>query len=219
MADFINVIEVFYSFQGESTLVGRPTIFIRTARCNLSCITCDTKYSLKNGSRIKIKDLLRAIEPFKTEFVCITGGEPLLQRTSVKRLIKQLLRINKKISIETNGAVPIKGLDKKVKKIVDVKTPSSKQVNSFLLENLKHLNKNDEIKFLVSNRRDFDFYMDFIARHRIKNSVLLSPNLAVKGLANKLASWILKEKVKAIFQPQLHKLVKEKPVYILKYRT
>jgi len=134
--DSLNICEIFYSFQGESTFMGRPTVFIRLSECNLKCSICDTKYALRRGKSIKLTRILQIIRKIRTPYICITGGEPLLQKAPLKKLISELLRIKKVVSIETNGSISVKGLPKKAKLIVDIKTPSTMEQGSFLKENL-----------------------------------------------------------------------------------
>jgi 7-carboxy-7-deazaguanine synthase len=214
----INICEMFYSFQGESTLVGRPTIFIRLSTCNLNCTICDTKYALRDGKKVSIKKIIDIAQSIKTPYVCITGGEPLLQMASLKELIKALFKIKKTISIETNGSLSIKNLPKKVKKIVDIKTPSSTEADSFKKINLKYLGPDDELKLVISDQRDMLFakkLISSIVKKKPDTLILLSPNMAKKGLPKKLVNWIIKEQLPVVFQPQIHKLIKEEPIYLL----
>jgi len=217
---FLKISEIFYSFQGESSFMGVPTLFIRLYGCNLKCTICDTKYSTKGEYKnISIKETTKIASKLKSPYVCITGGEPLLQKGPVNILIKELLKLKKIISIETNGSLPIKTIQKNVKRIVDIKTPHTGSGSSFKKDNLKHLTNSDEIKFVISNRNDFDFAERFIKKNQIEKigcTILMSPNLSIKGLSNKLVQWILKSGQNYLFQPQLHKLIKERPIYLFK---
>lgn len=218
--DLLKISEIFYSFQGESSLMGVPTLFIRLYGCNLSCKICDTRYSLQDKYRtISINKILRTVSGFNSPYICITGGEPLLQIKILNTLIKRLLKLKKVVSIETNGSISIKSLSKDVKRVLDVKTPSTGSGSSFKKENLKYLTPNDEIKFVITDKKDFDFAQKFIKANRLDKTacpILMSPNLSKKGLANKLVEWILKSRQNYVFQPQLHKLVKERPIYLVK---
>ena len=217
-SDKLLISEIFYSFQGESTLMGQPTIFIRLGGCNLDCSICDTKYAQKPVKSLSTGEILKLIKPFKTPYICITGGEPLIQKKNLKTLINELLKMEKIVSIETNGSILVDKLPKAVKKVIDVKTPSTGEGKSFDLKNLKHITENDELKFVISNKKDFDFSIRFIKKHNIQKfniPILFSPNLSVKGLANDLIKWILKSGLPIVFQPQLHKLIKEKPLFLL----
>jgi 7-carboxy-7-deazaguanine synthase len=216
--DTIRISEIFYSFQGESTFSGRPSIFIRLSACNLNCKTCDTKYAFVNKKTVEINKIIKICKKIKTPYVCITGGEPLLQLSAVKKIIKELVKINKIISIETNGSISTKAISKKVKKVIDIKTPSSGECKSFNKSNLEYLNHNDELKMLISNKNDLIFAektIRSIIKKRPQTTILLSPNLDVPGMSQRLVKWILKKQVPVVFQPQLHKLIKEKPIYLL----
>lgn len=218
-AGSLNISEIFYSFQGESTFMGRPTIFIRLSGCNLRCSICDTKYSLGSHKNLSISRILHLIGPFDTPYVCITGGEPLEQKSGVNELVKGLLKRKKIISIETNGSISIKDVSKRVKRVIDVKTPSTGEQKSFDLKNIRSITPYDEIKFVISDNNDFRFSIDFIRKHKLIKTgavILFSPNLGSKGLARELVKWILGTKLNIMFQPQLHKLIKEEPLYIIK---
>jgi len=216
----LKISEIFYSFQGESTLMGTPTLFIRLQGCNLKCKICDTKHSWgKKHKIISCKEILKIAVKTKAPFVCITGGEPLLQTKELLPLIKGLLKLKKIISIETNGSVSIKKIPINVKRVIDVKTPSTGFKTSFKKDNLKYLTNYDEVKFVISNKADFEFAEKFIQKNNLNKTgctILMSPNLAKKGLANKLVNWMLKSGQQYIFQPQLHKLIKEKPINLIK---
>ena len=216
----LKISEIFYSFQGESTFVGIPTLFIRLQGCNLKCKICDTKHSWgKKHRTISCKEILKIAAKTRIRFVCITGGEPLIQINELLILIKGLLKLKKTISIETNGSLSIKELPKGVKKVVDVKTPSTGFKNSFKKDNLNFLTTYDEVKFVISNKSDFNFAEDFIQTNNLNKigcTILMSPNLDKKGFSNKLVNWILKSEGNYVFQPQLHKLIKEKPIYLIK---
>jgi len=128
------------------------------------------------------------------------------------------LKIKKNISIETNGSLSISDIPKKIKKVVDVKTPSTGEHGSFKNSNLKYLSSNDELKLIISNQKDINFAKKFIRPLILKNPdicILLSPNLAVEGMSKKLVNWIIKEQLPVVFQPQIHKLIKEKPIHLL----
>ena len=215
----LKINEIFLSFQGESTFIGMPTLFIRLNGCNLKCKICDTKYSWKNKYRtMSCKNILKLVDKTKVPFVCITGGEPLLQTKELLPLIKDILKLKRIISIETNGSLSIKGLPNTVKRVVDIKTPSTGFKTSFNNENLKYLTNYDEVKFVISNKKDFEFAEQFIQKHKLIKigcTILMSPNLAKQRLASQLIGWILESGKHYMFQPQLHKLMKEKPIYLI----
>lgn len=220
MYETLAISEIFYSFQGESSYIGMPTVFIRCFGCNLNCSICDTKYSFKGAKKnLQITEIIKIVNKVKTPYICITGGEPLVQKPLILKLSKELLKLNKIVSIETNGSIDISGFNKKIKIVMDIKTPSSfknfKVSNLFLKTNLKYLKKSDELKFVISNKSDYNFAVTFIKKHKLKSKVIFSPNLKLKKLANNLIAWILKDKLTVMFQPQLHKLIKEEPIYLL----
>lgn len=215
----LNISEIFYSFQGESSLMGKPTLFIRLAGCNLDCRTCDTKYAFKTSHTKSIDEITEIAGAIKTPYLCITGGEPLMQKNVLLPLLEKLHAVFKVISIETNGTYALNDLPPYVKKIVDIKTPSSGEVGSFYPDNLNYLTTDDEIKFVISGRNDFDYSVGFISANKLWNrgiNILFSPNLDIKGLAGTLSKWILESGHNIHFQPQLHKLVREEPVYLLR---
>ncbi len=214
MNDTINIYEMFYSFQGESTLMGRKTLFIRLSECNLRCKICDTKYALKKNKTMSIDKILKTAKNTKVKYICITGGEPLLQAKVVNRLINGLLRLKKIVSVETNGSLPISLISDKSKRIVDVKMPSSGEEGSFLTSNLCKLTDSDELKFVISDKKDFDQAISFIRKHRPSCTLLFSPNLDKKRISRDLIKWIFNSEENVVFQPQLHKLIKERPVYL-----
>jgi 7-carboxy-7-deazaguanine synthase len=203
----IKVNEIFFSIQGESTRVGLPTVFVRTSGCPLRCNYCDTTYAFHEGEKFSREDILEKIKSFDTNYVCITGGEPLVQKEA-PALINTLLEMGKDISIETSGAQSFKDLDPRVKKVVDVKTPGSDEGDSFLLSNLDFLTSNDEVKFVITSESDFDWTKEFLKKYRIfdKCTVLISPSyrdIKYDWLAEK----VLSELPKARFQVQLHKVI------------
>lgn len=221
MLSKVAISEIFYSFQGESSYIGMPTVFIRTFGCNLKCETCDTKYSFTGKAKVlSVSDILKIVKKIETPYVCITGGEPLLQKSQILKLSLELLKLNKIISIETNGSIDISGFNKKVKIVMDVKTPNCfknfKLDKVFLMDNLKYLKETDEIKFVISDLKDYKFSVSFIKKYKLLDTVkiIFSPNLSNIGFAKKLVKLILKDKLNVMFQPQLHKLIKEEPIYL-----
>lgn len=203
----IKINEVFFSIQGESSLVGFPTVFVRTTGCNLRCTYCDSTYSYYEGSNMSQEDLLELIKGFETKYVCITGGEPLLQN-EIYSLMKTLCDNNYVVSLETSGSKLCHQVDPRVKIILDIKTPDSGAKNSFKLENLSILSPTTEIKFVITSENDFSWSEDFCHRHQLfdRNQILYSPSF---GQINPqwLAEKILSQKSKARLQLQLHKYI------------
>lgn len=203
----IKINEIFYSIQGETTYSGLPTVFVRTTGCNLRCTYCDTKYSYYEGSFKEISEIINEIKQYKTPYVCITGGEPLLQK-SVLDLMTQLCDLNFKVSLETSGSKSIELVDPRVKNILDVKTPDSGAADSFFINNLIFANSLTEFKFVICSENDFNWSEQFCRQHDLfqKYTVLYSPsygNISERWLAQK----ILEKNSISRLQIQLHKII------------
>ncbi len=200
--------EIFYSLQGESTYAGLPCIFIRTAGCNLRCNYCDTTYSYQEGYSLFIDliiDELKQYDPIK--LVEVTGGEPLLQ-DDVYKLFEALHKNKFEILLETNGSVFLNRVPDFVTKIVDVKTPGSGFEDSFLQENLDHLRrKDDQIKFVISDRFDYNWSKEFITKNKLQDHKILFSLVLSSLQPQQLAEWILEDKLAVRMQLQLHKYI------------
>ncbi|MEK6774796.1 MAG: radical SAM protein [Bdellovibrionota bacterium] len=205
--DLIKINEIFYSIQGESTYAGYPTVFVRTTACNLRCTYCDTKYSYFEGENQSQEQILNQIKSFDASYVCITGGEPLLQKP-VLPLMTQLCDLGFVVSLETSGSKSLAEVDSRVKIILDVKTPDSGAAESFLLENLNFLPPQTEIKFVICSEKDFDWSENFCRQHDLlkKFTILYSPSYGQIS-ERWLAENILKKKSTARLQLQLHKYI------------
>ncbi len=203
----LKINEIFYSIQGESTYAGAPTVFVRTTGCNLRCTYCDTTYAYYEGKKISQEQIIDEIAKHGTEYVCLTGGEPLLQK-EVYPLMKELCDRGFKVSLETSGSISCRDVDARVKKIIDVKTPDSGAPDSFCLENLEFADVNTEFKFVICSPQDFDWSEKFCKSHALvdKSVVLYSPSFG-KIPENWLAKKILSESSKARLQLQLHKYI------------
>ncbi|MBI5682580.1 MAG: radical SAM protein [Deltaproteobacteria bacterium] len=205
----MKISEIFFSIQGESSYAGLPCIFIRLAGCNLRCVYCDTVYAqdMEQGYEMPIDEILHEVKKFKCKMVEITGGEPLMQDEAVP-LINKLFALKYKVLLETNGTISLKGIDKRVVKIMDIKTPGGGFAQDFMEGNLKYLKKNDEIKFVLMDRNDYEWAKEIIKRYSLdkKTKVLLSA--AHKKLSlDKLSKWILEDGLHARLQPQMHKII------------
>jgi len=203
----IKINEIFYSIQGESTRVGLPTVFVRTTACHLRCTYCDSKYSYDEGQMQSISEILDQVRAFGAPAVCLTGGEPLLQKECWE-LMRQLCDEGYQVSLETSGGKSCLGVDPRVKIILDVKTPDSGAADSFLLQNLDLVNEHTEWKFVICSERDLEWSEQFCRQHQIfeKYTVLYSPSFGViepRWLAEK----ILQKKSVARLQLQLHKYI------------
>jgi len=200
----IKINEIFYSLQGEGIDAGLPTIFIRLTGCNLRCNYCDTRYAFYEGKYMAIDEILESIKKWNSRRVCITGGEPLLQK-NVYGLIEKLLEKGYEISVETNGSISIMKLSKMDVKIkMDIKLPSSGMHDKMLFGNISLLRGDDELKFIIWNRDDYEYAKDIIARYKPRCQIIMQP---VWGSKIKLAEWILKDELDARYSIQLHKIL------------
>lgn len=207
-ADNLVVNEIFYSVQGESTHAGRPCAFVRLTACNLRCNYCDTEYAFYEGRRMTIAQIVEQVEGYGCPLVEITGGEPLLQQ-GVYRLCAALLDAGMQVMIETSGASDVSRLDQRVIKIMDLKCPGSGEAQRNLWSNLSHLTAQDEVKFVISDRADYEWTRAVIAEHGLAgrvNAVLLSPAFGRIDAAS-LASWMLEDHLAARLQLQMHKYI------------
>lgn len=207
LKDELKINEIFYSIQGESTYAGERTVFIRTTGCNLRCTYCDTKYSYYEGSMMTLEKILEVVRGYNAEYVCITGGEPLLQH-NIHKLIHILCGENYRVSLETSGSKSIENVDSRVKVILDVKTPDSGAKDSFLMENIGFSRGNTEFKFVISSEKDLEWSENFCRQHDLlkKFTILYSPShgqIAESWLAEK----ILQKKLKVRLQLQQHKYI------------
>ncbi len=203
----MKVCEIFASIQGESTYSGLPCVFVRLSGCNLRCPYCDTAYSYKEGSEMAIDEIIGKVSNFGIMLVEITGGEPLLQDDSVS-LVKMLLDNGFKVLIETNGSISIKDIDKRAVIIMDIKTPKSGMFGKMDMENLKYLKTDDEVKFVVMDREDYDWVKNFIRVHGLTDNcrVLLSPVYGILSPDN-LSRWMVDDRLKARLNLQIHKYI------------
>ncbi len=200
----MKVAELFYSLQGEGCLSGRPTVFIRTTGCNLRCRYCDTAYAYEGGTPMTPDEILRALAQYPCRTCCVTGGEPLLQ-PDLETLISALVLNRYQVSIETNGSRPITPFieDDPVMVSLDIKCPSSgmQQYNDY--DNLARLRDQDQLKFIVGDRVDYDFAKEVLRRHRPRGTVFLQPVWGTDPA--KLAGWILDDALEVRLGIQLHK--------------
>jgi len=203
----LKINEIFYSIQGESSYAGLPTVFIRTTACNLRCTYCDTKYSYNEGEFISLEKILQSVKDFGAEYVCLTGGEPLLQ-PEIHTLINILCEAGYKVSLETSGSKSIKAVDPRVKIILDVKTPDSGAADSFLFENIEFSTETTEYKFVICSEKDFDWSENFCRQQNLlkKFTVLFSPSHAQVS-ERWLAEKILQNKLKVRLHLQQHKYI------------
>jgi 7-carboxy-7-deazaguanine synthase len=202
----MKVCEIFRSLQGEGTLIGTPTVFVRTVGCNLECAWCDTPYSKKGGDEMSVSEILAKVKEYETHFVCVTGGEPLYQEESVK-LIDELLKAGFHVTVETNGSISLEDLPCSMNMMIsmDLKCPSSNMHEQMDLTNLELLSPIDQLKFVVANREDMMYAAKILKDHKIECNVIFTP---VGGLAlEPVADFVLKKKLNVRVLPQLHKLI------------
>ena len=219
----MQITEIYKSIQGESTYAGLPCIFVRLTGCNLRCVWCDSEYTFHGGRRMSSEDILAEVEKLSPSggLVEITGGEPMLQERDLMPLMQLLLDLGYTVLLETSGERPLARVPKGVVKIVDVKCPNSGEGDTFLMENLESLRLQDEVKFVLSNREDYEFARDFVARHKLGqqvNAVLFSPAFHKDAIGTRstshclldpqeLAEWIVADNVPARLSLQMHKFI------------
>ncbi len=200
--------EIFYTIQGESTFAGRPCIFIRLTGCNLRCSYCDTEYAFYEGREMSIPEIVRGIKAFPADLVLVTGGEPMMQ-PSVHELFRNLIEEGYTVLLETGGQMSLAEVDLRVHKIMDFKCPSSGMDAHNDYNNVQFLTQKDELKFVVGNRRDFDWACGVIRNYDLAprvGSILFSP-VFNKLPYSDLANWILNCKLPVRIQIQFHKII------------
>lgn len=208
----LKIHEIFFSLQGESSRVGLPTVFVRLTGCPMRCVYCDTAYAFSGGSNMEISDILLKAAEYGTQYVTVTGGEPLAQK-DCHALLKDLCDAGYSVSLETGGAIDISPVDERVSVILDIKTPGSGESENNKWGNLAHLKSTDEVKFVLCDREDYDWAKQILVTHEItkKCPVLFSP-VYNKVNPTDLAEWVLADQLPVRMQVQLHKILwGEKP--------
>ena len=201
----LNITEIFYSLQGEAREVGIPTVFVRLTGCPLRCNYCDTAYAFKGNNPLSIKHILDEVAQYKTEYVCVTVGEPMAQSNCLK-LLDALVSAGYNVSMETSGSIDITPVNSKVSIVMDIKTPSSTEEHQNRYENLPMLKKKDQLKLFIASMSDFDWCADLLDHHEIQSEVLFSPVYeSLKPV--ELADWILEKNLNVRLQVQLHKIL------------
>ncbi|HCI53775.1 MAG TPA: 7-carboxy-7-deazaguanine synthase QueE [Gallionella sp.] len=203
----LRITEIFFSLQGETRLIGLPTVFVRLTGCPLRCVYCDTAYAFTGGKNHTLTDILQQVAQYKTRYVTVTGGEPLAQRNCLP-LLKALCDAGYHVSLETSGALDISAVDARVMRVVDIKTPASGEVDKNRWENLNFLTPQDEIKFVLCDENDYEWACQILAQYHLADHcpVLFSP---AQGMLDptQLADWILRDGLPVRFQLQLHKIL------------
>ncbi|AXC15349.1 Queuosine Biosynthesis QueE Radical SAM [Acidisarcina polymorpha] len=218
------LIEIYKSVQGESSFAGRPCIFVRLAGCNLRCSWCDSEYTFKGGYKLTEDEVVAEVEKLApVRLVEFTGGEPMLQQRELVPLMQRLLAAGYELMIETSGERPLQSVPEEVHKIVDVKCPGSGEGGTFRMENLSALTNRDEVKFVISDRSDYEFALQFVRAQELEQrvgSVLFSPAFTktpspVRTAENCLldprilVEWMMADGVEARLSLQIHKFVWE----------
>ena len=204
---FLTINEIFFSLQGESTRLGIPTIFIRLTGCPMRCHYCDTAYAFDNGKKMSFENIVKYIKSFKSHFITLTGGEPLVQKEAYA-FLEVLCDMGYQVSLETGGAESIKDVDERVKIILDIKTPGSGELDNYLWENLDYLKSMDEIKLVITSHDDYLWAKQTIKDKKLigKYEILFSPSYQDMDVKN-LAQWILDDALPVRLQLQQHKII------------
>jgi 7-carboxy-7-deazaguanine synthase len=203
--DRLRINEIFFSLQGEADSVGWPTVFVRLTGCPLRCQYCDTQYAFYEGEWQSLDAVLKAVAAHAPRYVCVTGGEPLAQKSCLT-LLTRLCDAGYRVSLETSGALDIRAVDARVIRVLDIKTPGSGESKRNLLENLQDLRATDVVKFVVCDRADHDWSREFVTEHALADrcQVFFSPSHQQLP-ARELADWILGDRLPVRLQVQLHK--------------
>lgn len=208
LSNTLRITEIFYSLQGETRTVGLPTVFIRLTGCPLRCQYCDSAYAFSGGQLLSIEAILAQVAKYKPRYVCVTGGEPLAQ-PRVLSLFQQLCDAGYQVSTETSGALDISAIDPRVSVVLDLKTPDSLESHRNLYDNIDLLKAQDQIKFVLCSRADYDWAVTKLLQYRLETrvaDVLFSPSQGQLS-PRELADWIVADNVPVRFQLQLHKVL------------
>lgn len=203
----LRITEIFFSLQGETRTMGLPTVFIRLTGCPLRCQYCDTAYAFQGGNYLTVDEILAEVKQYKTKYVTVTGGEPLAQKTCLDLLTK-LCDQQYEVSLETSGALSVAEVDPRVVKIVDLKTPGSKEESRNDFDNLNYLSDRDQIKFVICDRGDYEWSKKILEKYGLNTicQVLFSPSYEQLKLQD-LADWIIEDQIPVRMQMQMHKYI------------
>lgn len=204
-SDRLKITEIFLSLQGESNTVGLPTVFVRLTGCPLRCQYCDTAYAFHGGEWMALDAIADQVSAYQVPYVTVTGGEPLAQKPSIL-LLKQLCDLGYRVSLETSGALDIAKIDQRVIKVMDLKTPGSGERARNRYENIDHLRRGDQVKFVLCNKDDYEWAKQQIIQYDLTDrcDVLFSPSHDQLD-ARVLADWVVEDHLPVRFQIQLHK--------------
>lgn len=204
----LRITEIFHSLQGESRSVGLPTVFVRLTGCPLRCQYCDTAYAFEGGSIVTLDDIAARVLELGADYVTVTGGEPLAQPNCLP-LLTQLCDAGLSVSLETGGAMPIADVDERVSIVLDLKTPGSLEADRNLYDNISRLGKNDQVKFVICDRNDYDWSRSKLDQYDLVDKageILFSPSWN-QVQPSELAQWVLDDHLPVRMQLQLHKLI------------
>ncbi|MCX2793404.1 7-carboxy-7-deazaguanine synthase QueE [Microbulbifer thermotolerans] len=204
----LRISEIFYSLQGEARESGLPSVFVRLTGCPLRCTYCDSEYAFYGGERMTLEQILQKVDSYPARYVCVTGGEPLAQPNCLP-LLSALCDAGYRVSLETSGAMPVEQVDKRVSRVMDLKTPASGEQQRNRMENIQALGRGDQIKFVICDRKDYEwarFTLDQYRLHERVGEVLFSPSYE-QLQPRQLAEWILEDGLPVRMQLQLHKLL------------
>ncbi|ALN62808.1 radical SAM superfamily protein [Lysobacter antibioticus] len=203
----LRLTEIFLSLQGESNSIGWPTVFVRLTGCPLRCQYCDTAYAFHGGEWWEFDAILAEVAQHGARHVCVTGGEPLAQKRCIA-LLQKLCDAGYEVSLETSGAIDIGPVDPRVSRVLDIKTPDSREAHRNLWSNLPLLTARDQIKFVICSREDYEWAKGIVAEHRLTAicDVLFSPSFT-QVKPSDLADWIVADRLQVRFQLQLHKIL------------
>lgn len=208
MQQTLRITEIFYSLQGETRTAGLPTVFVRLTGCPLRCQYCDTAYAFNGGQLQSLDDILEQVAAYRPRHVCVTGGEPLAQPNCIP-LLARLCDAGYEVSLETSGALNIAAVDTRVSRVLDLKTPGSAEVARNRYENIAQLTPNDQVKFVICSREDYDWAVSKLIEYRLEQragEVLFSPSHHQVD-ARQLADWIVADNLPVRLQLQLHKIL------------
>ena len=203
----LKVNEIYHSIQGESSKSGLPCIFVRLTYCNLRCTYCDTEYAFYVGEDKSIAEIINEVKKYNCKLIEVTGGEPLVQKECLE-LMKLLCDEGFDVMLETGGSLTIKDIDERVQIIMDLKCPSSKMEKKNLYENINYLKPKDELKFVIGNRKDYDWSKEIISKYDLinKSEILFSVVFGELEPVS-LVNWIIEDKLDVRYQLQMHKYI------------
>jgi len=203
----LRITEIFFSLQGEAKTAGLPTVFVRLTGCPLRCQYCDTAYAFQGGEWFSIEEIIEEVEKYDTQYVTVTGGEPLAQKNCLPLLV-QLCDLGYQVSLETSGSISIEHVDTRVSRVMDIKTPDSGECEKNLLDNIGFLSAEDQVKFVICSESDYEWSKQILRDYTFPEGceILFSPS-AQQLKPTDLADWILRDQLPVRFQVQLHKIL------------